>query len=97
LIDLIDEVGASFHIDDKNRVEVSVEDIEEVVAKIANIPSRQVSTDDIAILKNLENELKTKVFGQDEAIEQLARAIKRSRAGVSVRLKLLNSLQMSWV
>jgi len=81
-IDLIDEVGASFHIDEKNRVEVSVEDIEEVVAKIANIPSRQVSTDDIAILKNLETELKTKVFGQDEAIEQLAKAIKRSRAGL---------------
>jgi len=81
-IDLIDEVGASFHIDEKNRVEVSVEDIEEVVAKIANIPSRQVSTDDIAILKNLESELKTKVFGQNEAIEQLSRAIKRARAGL---------------
>jgi len=81
-IDLIDEVGASFHIDDKDRVEVTVEDIEEVVAKIANIPSRQVSTDDIAILKNLESDLKTKVFGQDEAIMQLAKAIKRSRAGL---------------
>ncbi len=81
-IDLIDEVGASFHIDDKNRAEVSVEDIEEVVAKIANIPSRQVSTDDIAILKNLESDLKTKVFGQDEAIVQLSKAIKRARAGL---------------
>ncbi len=81
-IDLIDEVGASFHIDEKNRVEVSVADIEEIVAKIANIPSRQVSTDDISILKNLESELKTKVFGQDEAIMQLSRAIKRGRAGL---------------
>ncbi len=81
-IDLIDEVGASFHIDDKKRAEVTVQDIEEVVAKIANIPSRQVSTDDIAILKNLESDLKTKVFGQDEAIVQVAKAIKRARAGL---------------
>ncbi len=81
-IDLIDEVGASFHIDDKNRVEVSVVDIEEIVAKTANIPNSQVSTDDISILKNLESELKTKVFGQDEAIMQLSRAIKRGRAGL---------------
>ncbi len=81
-IDLIDEVGASFHINDKKRAEVTVQDIEEVVAKIANIPSRQVSTDDIAILKNLESDLKTKVFGQDEAIVQVAKAIKRARAGL---------------
>ena len=81
-IDLIDEVGASFHIDEKNRAEVSVADIEEIVSKMANIPSRQVSSDDIAILKNLESELQTKVFGQDEAINKLSRAIKRSRAGL---------------
>ncbi len=81
-IDLIDEVGASFHIEEKNRVEVMVSDIEEIVSKMANIPSRQVSSDDIAVLKNLESELKTKVFGQDEAIVQLAKSIKRSRAGL---------------
>ncbi len=86
-IDLIDEVGASFHIIDKevekkDKINVTVANIEEVVSKIANIPSRQVSTDDIAVLKNLESELKTKVFGQDEAIEQVAKAIKRARAGL---------------
>ncbi len=81
-IDLIDEVGASFHIEEKNRVEVMVSDIEEIVSKMANIPSRQVSSDDIAVLKNLESELKTKVFGQDEAIVQLAKSIKRARAGL---------------
>ncbi len=81
-IDLIDEVGASFHIDEKNRAEVTVSDIEEVVAKMANIPSRQVSSDDIAVLKNLEGELKTKVFGQNEAIIQLSKSIKRARAGL---------------
>ncbi len=81
-IDLIDEVGASFHIAERKRANVTVKDIEAIVSKMANIPSRQVSSDDKAILKDLEKILKTKVFGQDEAIEQLAMAIKRARAGL---------------
>jgi len=81
-IDLIDEVGASFHIQDRKRTSVTVKDIEAVVARMANIPSRQVSTDDVAVLKDLESELKSKVFGQDEAIMQLAKAVKRGRAGL---------------
>jgi ATP-dependent Clp protease ATP-binding subunit ClpA len=81
-IDLIDEVGASFHISDKKRSNVTIKDIEAVVSKMANIPSRQVSSDDVAVLKNLESELKSKVFGQDEAIIELAKAVKRGRAGL---------------
>jgi len=81
-IDLIDEVGASFHIQDRKRTSVTVKDIENVVSKMANIPSRQVSSDDVAVLKDLESELKTKVFGQDEAIVELAKAVKRGRAGL---------------
>jgi ATP-dependent Clp protease ATP-binding subunit ClpA len=81
-IDLIDEVGASFHINDRKRSNVTIKDIEAVVSKMANIPSRQVSSDDVAVLKNLESELKTKVFGQDEAIVELAKAVKRGRAGL---------------
>jgi ATP-dependent Clp protease ATP-binding subunit ClpA len=81
-IDLIDEVGASFHISEKGRSEVVVEDIEMVVSRMANIPARQVSSDDAKVLQNLESELKSKVFGQDEAIEQLAKAVKRGRAGL---------------
>ncbi len=81
-IDLIDEVGASFHIDTHERKSVTVKDIEAIVAKMANIPSRQVSSDDRDILKNLEEELKSKVFGQDEAIIQLSKAVKRGRAGL---------------
>ncbi len=81
-IDLIDEVGASFHIREKKRDEVIVEDIEAVVSKMANIPARQVSSDDVKVLQNLENELKSKVFGQDEAIAELAKAVKRGRAGL---------------
>ena len=81
-IDLIDEVGASFHIDTHERKSVTVKDIEAIVAKMANIPSRQVSSDDRDILRNLEEELKSKVFGQDEAIIQLSKAVKRGRAGL---------------
>ncbi len=81
-IDLIDEVAASFHIQDDKKTDVTVEDIEKVIAKIANIPSRQVSSDDKTVLKNLEKELKQAVFGQDNAIEELAKAVKRARAGL---------------
>ncbi len=81
-IDLIDEVGASFHIEDHDRKSVTVKDIEAIVSKMANIPSRQVSSDDRDVLKNLEDELKSKVFGQDEAIVQLSKAVKRGRAGL---------------
>jgi ATP-dependent Clp protease ATP-binding subunit ClpA len=81
-IDLIDEVGASFHIQERKRTSVTVKDIENVVSKMANIPSRQVSSDDVAVLKDLESELKTKVFGQDRAIVELAKAVKRGRAGL---------------
>ena len=81
-IDLIDEVAASFHIQDEKKMDVTVEDIERVIAKIANIPSRQVSSDDKSVLKNLETDLKKAVFGQDSAIEELAKAVKRARAGL---------------
>ncbi len=81
-IDLIDEVGASFHIQERKRTSVTVKDIEAIIAKMANIPSRQVSSDDVAVLKDLETELKTKVFGQDNAIIELSKAVKRGRAGL---------------
>jgi ATP-dependent Clp protease ATP-binding subunit ClpA len=81
-IDLIDEVAASFHIQDEKKTDVTVNDIEKVIAKIANIPSRQVSSDDKTVLKNLEKDLKKAVFGQDDAIDELAKAVKRARAGL---------------
>ncbi len=81
-IDLVDEVGASYHLSEKENRVIDKEEIEEVLAKMANIPSKQVSTDDREILRNLEKNLKAKVFGQDRAIEELATAIKRARAGL---------------
>ncbi len=81
-IDIIDEVGASFHILKRKRKIATVSDIENMVAKIANIPSKRVSQDDKDILFNLENNLKSKIFGQDEAITNLVNSIKLSRAGL---------------
>ncbi len=85
-IDVIDEAGASLRLKDHNRTRrvVHVKDIEEVVAKMAKIPPRSVSASDQIRLQNLEEELRRKVFGQDEAIKALTTAIKRSRAGLRV-------------
>lgn len=82
-IDLIDEVGASFHLLPKKRKTVSVHDIENILARVANIPNRNVSSDETELMRELDTKLKAKVFGQDEAIETLVTAIKRSRAGLS--------------
>jgi ATP-dependent Clp protease ATP-binding subunit ClpA len=82
-IDLIDEVGASFHLLKRKRKAVSVHDIESILARVTNIPPRSVSSDETELMRDLESKLKAKVFGQDEAIANLVTAIKRSRAGLS--------------
>ena len=83
-IDVIDEVGASRMLlpAHKRPKTVTVRNVEEVVAKIARIPPKSVSTDDRKALANLERDVKTMVFGQDKAIDSLASAIKLSRAGL---------------
>lgn len=84
-IDVLDEAGARGHLlpeDEKTGV-VEVEDIEQVVAKIARIPPRQVSRSDKEQLRTLERNLKMLVFGQDEAIATLTSAIKLSRSGLA--------------
>ena len=83
-LDVIDEVGASRMLLPPNRRKktVTVRDVEEIVAKIARIPPKTVSTDDRKALANLERDLKTVVFGQDKPIGALASAIKLARAGL---------------
>lgn len=83
-IDVIDEVGAARMLlpESKRRKTVTLKDVEDVVAKIARIPPKSVSSDDRQALKTLERDLKTMVFGQDAAIEALASAIKLARAGL---------------
>ena len=83
-IDVVDEAGAAQQLQppSKRKKSVGAADVEQVVAKIARIPSAQVTTSDKASLRDLESNLKLAVFGQNEAIEQLASAIKLSRAGL---------------
>jgi ATP-dependent Clp protease ATP-binding subunit ClpA len=83
-IDVIDEVGASQMLlpEAKRRKTIGVKEVEAVVAKIARIPPKSVSKDDRSTLRNLPRDLKTMVFGQDQAIEALAAAIKLARAGL---------------
>ncbi len=83
-IDVIDETGASLMLlpEDKRLKVIGVEQIEATVATMARIPAKTVTRDDATVLKNLDAELKRMVFGQDKAIEQVASAIKLSRAGL---------------
>jgi ATP-dependent Clp protease ATP-binding subunit ClpA len=92
-IDVIDEVGASQRLlpASKRKKVVGVADVEKVVAKIARIPSRSISTDDKKSLKDLDKNLKMLVFGQDEAIGTLTNAIKLSRAGLKAVEKPIGS------
>jgi ATP-dependent Clp protease ATP-binding subunit ClpA len=83
-IDVIDEAGARSRLmpDDQRPDMIRPAQIEEIVAKIARIPTRSVSTQDKKKLGELDVELKRMIFGQDAAIDQLATVIKLSRAGL---------------
>jgi len=83
-IDVIDEIGAAVKLQpvDKRKKTIGPKDIEKIVAKIAKIPPRSVSTSDKEQLQNLDRDLKLVVFGQDAAIETLASTIKLSRSGL---------------
>ncbi len=83
-IDVIDEAGAAQQLvaPSRRKKSIGATDVEQVVAKIARIPSTQVTSSDKQALKDLDEKLKMVVFGQDEAIDQLANAIKMSRAGL---------------
>ena len=96
-IDVIDEAGAAQRIlpRSKQKKTIGKNEIEEIVARIARIPPRNVSSDDRAALKTLERDLKNVVFGQDPAIESLARAIKMSRSGLGSAQKPIGSFLFS--
>ena len=81
-IDIIDEVGASFRLKARKRRKVNERDIEDAVSRMLNLPPARVNADDLATLQNLETVLKSRVIGQDRAVEEVAAAIKRSRAGL---------------
>ncbi len=96
-IDVIDEAGAAQRILPKNKQKkvITNKEIEEVVAKIAKIPPKNISNDDKHALKNLERDLKAVIFGQDKAIENLASAIKMTRSGLGVPNKPIGNFLFS--
>nr|WP_321514413.1 ATP-dependent Clp protease ATP-binding subunit ClpA [uncultured Pseudodesulfovibrio sp.] len=83
-IDVMDEAGALYKLSSRSRKgdRITVADIEKVVARMARIPARRLTVSDRARLQNLETDLKSVVFGQDEAVSALSQSIKRSRAGM---------------
>ena len=89
----IDEAGAFQRLQpEERRVKlIDVPQIEDIVAKIARIPPKHVSSSDKELLRNLERDLKLTVFGQDDAIDSLATAIKLSRAGLKAPDKPVGS------
>jgi ATP-dependent Clp protease ATP-binding subunit ClpA len=96
-IDVIDEAGAAQRILPKSKQKklIGKHEIEDIIAKIARVPSRTVSSDDRNLLKTLDRDLKTVVFGQNAAIDLLARAIKMSRSGLGNPQKPIGSFLFS--
>ncbi len=94
-IDLMDEAGADCKLEVGDGASVEPERIEQVVARMAQIPPKQVSASDKQNLKSLSPDLKKVVFGQDRAIEELATAIKLSRAGLRPPEKPIGSYLFS--
>ncbi|TBU96054.1 ATP-dependent Clp protease ATP-binding subunit ClpA [Stutzerimonas kirkiae] len=92
-IDVIDEAGAYQRLlPEEQRVDsIDVAQVEDIVAKIARIPPKHVTSSDKELLRNLERDLKLTVFGQDDAIGSLATAIKLSRAGLKAPDKPIGS------
>jgi len=91
-IDVIDEAGAYVRLKgESRRKKIHSADIEKIVAKMARIPTRSVSTNDRSKLEFLEERVREKVFGQDSAISSLVTSIKRSRAGLASPEKPIGS------
>jgi len=96
-IDVIDEAGASLHLlpPSRRKKTIGIHDVEAIVAKIARIPPKSVSSSDKEALRTLERDLKMVVFGQDDAIEALATSIKMARSGLGHPEKPIGSYLFS--
>ncbi|OQW49275.1 MAG: ATP-dependent Clp protease ATP-binding subunit ClpA [Proteobacteria bacterium SG_bin7] len=92
-IDVIDEVGSRLRIQSPSAESkiVTVKNIEQIIASMAQIPARSVSADDMKMLENLESSLKTVIFGQDKAISSLVSSIKFNRSGLGNMTKPIGS------
>lgn len=93
-IDIIDEAGAFVDINREKYSNGLVDDlvIEEIIAKMCNIPKKTIENTEINSLKILEDELKSKIFGQNQAVDEVSRCIKMSRAGLNDENKPVASM-----
>jgi len=97
-IDVIDEAGANHRVKGtavKGKKSITVKDIEAIIAKIARIPEKSVSSTDMDKLKTLARDLRMLVFGQDDAIDTLSAAIKMSRSGLGQQDKPIGSFMFA--
>jgi len=96
-IDVIDEAGAAQRILPKSKQKkvIGNKEIEDIIAKVARIPPKNISSDDRNALKTLERDLKAVVFGQDKAIEALSSAVKMARSGLGQNNKPIGSFLFS--
>lgn len=96
-IDVIDEAGAAQRILPKSKQKkvIGNKEIEDIIAKIARIPPKNISSDDRTALKTLDRDLKSVVFGQDKAIDVLSSAIKMARSGLGSSQKPIGSFLFS--
>ncbi|WP_297812867.1 AAA family ATPase [uncultured Helicobacter sp.] len=93
-IDIMDEVGASYKLDGRSG-KINLQSIKQMVAKMARIPEIEATKDDKSLLKNLEKHLKTRIFGQENAIKEVVSALKRNKAGLSAPNKPIGSFLFS--
>lgn len=90
-IDLIDEAGAAFHLKSHKRTTITPHDIESVIEKMTGIPTSKMGSDERLRLSTLEEDLKALVIGQDMAVAQVVKSIKRSYAGLNPEHKPIAS------
>ena len=90
-IDILDEIGAAQNLKINKKKIISSKEVEDTVAKIARIPSKNINREDNKVLKNLTKNLKLSVFGQDKAITELSRVVRLSRSGLREKEKTIGS------
>ncbi len=94
-IDIIDETAASFHLRKSNKTKVTAFEIEKTISNIIGISNSKINKDETASLMNLESDLKLRVIGQDKAVQEVAKAIKISKAGLTAQNKPIASFLFS--
>lgn len=92
-IDVIDEVGATIKLEKKSKktIKITAKDVEKTISNIAQIPPKTATSSDLSLLKKLETNLQKRVFGQDDAITTIVKAIKVNRSGMGIDNKPVGS------